>query len=1281
MKHATVGLGLLICLLAFPRGSGAEPPRRPAEKPLTPAEAAKRVGEKVTVKFTVKGSGSSQGLLYLYSEASFNDDACFLLRFAEASKEKFKKLNILDIGKHFKGETVRVTGEVKAVNFTGSGERLVIDIDAVGQIEVVPSATANSNTTRSSQPIAVLSPAEAAKRAGERVTVEFRVKSTGTNTAGFVMLFSEPSFKDDSCFYVLFPEAVREKIRQLGISDVQRHFANKVVRTTGDVKIINFTGEGKRATITIDNLDQIQIVDTAAQVKTRTGARPALGVSVRATDVGSEPKGLVITGVRKGGGAEKAGIQVGDILVSVNQVPVTTVFEIRNALADHSPGDQVSVKLSRAGQTMTLSVVLESAADTPRLTFAASGHLGRVWGLTFSSDGRQLISIGEDGTIRFWNTTSGETVRVLYPSKGPLYSHAISRDGKWLAVGGLATDDGKTRSILLIDLPSCKLAKVLRGHTNTLHSLAFSLDGQMLASGSRDQTICLWNVATGQKQKELLSAHIWGTAFSPDGKTLVEGSLGGEVRFWNPDAGTMRLKIANEDKAIRCLAWSPDGNIIAVGTPKSVQLVRPDGTVLNKISETGGVYSLAFLADSQHLLIGGEKGTKLVGIKGETKTQFKQHSPAVLAVAVSPDSKMAATGDVGGVICLWNLADGSLVACLGGGRDLEGVAWSADSRSIGWGFAAPSAGKSRGEIERAFSIPALEWESGPNEGFLRAITSRDNLQLEPAGKGILAVKQGTQTVATLETPGEANRNPITAYTLLPGDLAAVADTFNLYLFNTRTGRRVRTIATNALVRGLAPSPNGRYLLYATIYRNLHVYNVESATFVLTLYPAGNEWVMASSQGYYAASPGGGKLLGWLAGNGPDEFSTFHSAAQFRKTFYRPDVIKRLLEAGSIEKALALADQERGKQSVQTEVSDVLPPKVKIIFPEKSGQKIATTKFEVKTSAVSVGGHPVTSLRLLVDGRPYSSEASLRTVRSAKVGEVKESWQVELTPGTYRLTVIAASAVSQSLSDEIEIVVAPDSAPAKPPPSSLHMLAVGINAYPGRMKLDCAMPDAKAITAAFAQHSKGIYQVQSTLLLDKEATRANVLKGIAELEKQAKAGDVTVIFYAGHGDCKLAGQFVMLTVDAQLSKEKLAQTGVTGEEIKARLARLPGTVLLIMDCCYAGSFDASGKKKRALPTEAGDLVRALVSDDQGLVVMCGASKEQESAEETELGHGYFTQSLIEGLAGKAASQRDGLVYLTGLQSYVEERVRELSGDEQFPTLGKPTLIRSFPLAKP
>jgi uncharacterized caspase-like protein len=266
-----------------------------------------------------------------------------------------------------------------------------------------------------------------------------------------------------------------------------------------------------------------------------------------------------------------------------------------------------------------------------------------------------------------------------------------------------------------------------------------------------------------------------------------------------------------------------------------------------------------------------------------------------------------------------------------------------------------------------------------------------------------------------------------------------------------------------------------------------------------------------------------------------------------------------------------------------------------------------------------------------------------------------------------------------VSEEIEVVIAPPAAvPVKPASSSLHLVSVGINSYPGRMKLDCAAPDAQAIEQAFRTHSNGLYQVDSTLLIDQKATRKGIIESLDTVAKKAKSGDVAVIFYAGHGDCKLAGQFYLLPAEVNL--QNLAGSGVSGEELRIRLAKLPCTALLVMDCCYAGSFDA-GKKKRALPTEAGDLVRELVSDDQGLVVMCGASKEQESGEEAKLGHGYFTQALIEGLGGKAASRRDGLVYLTGLQNYVEERVRELSHDEQYPTIGKPTLIRSFPLSKP
>ncbi len=131
--------------------------------------------------------------------------------------------------------------------------------------------------------------------------------------------------------------------------------------------------------------------------------------------------------------------------------------------------------------------------------------------------------------------------------------------------------------------------------------------------------------------------------------------------------------------------------------------------------------------------------------------------------------------------------------------------------------------------------------------------------------------------------------------------------------------------------------------------------------------------------------------------------------------------------------------------------------------------------------------------------------------------------------------IAASAVSQTVSDEVEVVIAPASAASasvKPAASSLHLVAVGINAYPGRMKLDCAAPDAQAIEQAFRTQSQGLYAVNSTLLVNERATRKGIIDSLDGLAQKAKSGDVAVVFYAGHGDCKIAGQFYLLPVDVE-----------------------------------------------------------------------------------------------------------------------------------------------------
>ena len=118
-------------------------------------------------------------------------------------------------------------------------------------------------------------------------------------------------------------------------------------------------------------------------------------------------------------------------------------------------------------------------------------------------------------------------------------------------------------------------------------------------------------------------------------------------------------------------------------------------------------------------------------------------------------------------------------------------------------------------------------------------------------------------------------------------------------------------------------------------------------------------------------------MGWHVGNGREQMATFYPASQFRKTLYRPDVIKRLLGAGSLEKALALADAARGKASEQTEIARVLPPEVQVASP-RSGATLDAGRVEVKAISKARGGHPVTALRLLLDGRPYKGQAGVTT---------------------------------------------------------------------------------------------------------------------------------------------------------------------------------------------------------------------------------------------------------------------------------------------------------------
>jgi hypothetical protein len=442
--------------------------------------------------------------------------------------------------------------------------------------------------------------------------------------------------------------------------------------------------------------------------------------------------------------------------------------------------------------------------------------------------------------------------------------------------------------------------------------------------------------------------------------------------------------------------------------------------------------------------------------------------------------------------------------------------------------------------------------------------------------------------------------------------------------------------------------------------------------LLSLFFAGDEWIAWTPEGYYAASPGGEKLMGWHLNNGAEKLSTFHPAERFRKVLYRPDVLRRLLRLGSLEAALSSADRERGQETQRTEVAKVLPPEVTFREPASDDQETDSPRVTVTATARPIGGRPIRSLRLLLDGRPYEGPSGVRTFNPNKSGPVDATWTVELTHGTHELVAVAESAVSRGLSRVRKVKYS--AAENRPSAARLFVLAVGVSRYRNpSLRLDFAAKDAESLEQELQRLSKPLPygNVQTIALTDGRATRANILKELSELSKHVTPRDTVVVFFAGHGYRDDEGLLYLIPVDVDLTN--VSGTGIESGQLKNLLAKLKGRVMLILDACHSG---AAGRNALAA---AGELTRELAQEDNGLIVM-SASLSKEQALEAK-GHGVFTQALLFGLQGKGGRSDDGLVYDHHLHGYVIDFVRKMTQGEQTPTLAKPGDLSPLALSKP
>lgn len=280
------------------------------------------------------------------------------------------------------------------------------------------------------------------------------------------------------------------------------------------------------------------------------------------------------------------------------------------------------------------------------------------------------------------------TVRLFSGHRSAVTALAYSADGT-MAVSGSTDND-----LIIWDVASGAEIARLRGHLDPVRAVAFLSDGRRVLSGSDDYSMRLWSARTGERLMEF-GGHgdsVLSIAVSPNGRVVASGSADRSVILWDLESGRPINRFTGHEDAVTALAFDSTGTRLLSGSADNTLILwdvtapdRDSARLRRFFGHDAPVQSVAIAPDGQRALSGSLDNTVIEWqlANGRIARRLAGHADAVLTVAYSPDGQQALSGSQDSTLIIWDMASGNIQARLVGHRSgVSAAAFAPDGRAI-----------------------------------------------------------------------------------------------------------------------------------------------------------------------------------------------------------------------------------------------------------------------------------------------------------------------------------------------------------------------------------------------------------------------------------------------------------------------------------------------------------------------------------------------------------------------------------------------------------------------